>query len=130
MSSQTLFLAKLIGAYALIMAAWLAMRKDVALDLVNRIISDSVAVALVGMIRLVIGLAIVLGHDVWRGGALAIVVTLVGWVTLLSGLLTLLAAPATVRSIFASMQFERRYPMFVGVSALLGLYLLIGGFTG
>lgn len=128
MSPLTLYLAKLIGAYAFILSGWLLVRKDVALDLVGRIARDPVAVSLVGMIRLALGLAIVLGHDVWRGGALAVVVTLIGWLTLVSGLLTLFLPPETVRAIFAQMRFEERYPVFAGVSFLLGAYLLIAAF--
>ena len=36
------------------------------------------------------GLAMVLAHNIWSGGAQAVVVTLVGWLTLIKGLLYLL----------------------------------------
>ena len=38
-----------------------------------------------GMVATAAGLAIVLGHNVWSGGALAIAVTLFGWAALLKG---------------------------------------------
>ena len=129
MTPLTLFLAKLIGAYALIMSAWMLARKDVALQMIERISREPVAIALIGMIRLAIGLAIVLGHDLWSDG-LAILVSLVGWVTLISGLLTLFLPPQTVREIFAQMRFEKRYPIFALFSFALGGALLIAGFSG
>lgn len=129
MTPLTLFLAKLIGAYALIMSAWMLARKDVALQMIERISHEPVAIALIGMIRLAIGLAIVLGHDLWSDG-LAILVSLVGWITLISGLLTLFLPPQTVREIFAQMRFDKRYPIFALFSFALGGALLIAGFSG
>ncbi len=129
MTPLTLFLAKLIGAYALIMSAWMLARKDVALQMIERISHEPVAIALIGMIRLAIGLAIVLGHDLWSDG-LAILVSLVGWITLISGLLTLFLPPRTVREIFAQMRFDKRYPIFALFSFALGGALLIAGFSG
>lgn len=129
MTPLTLFLAKLIGAYALIMSAWMLARKDVALEMIERISHEPVAIALIGMIRLAIGLAIVLGHDLWSDG-LTILVSLVGWITLISGLLTLFLPPQTVREIFAQMRFDKRYPIFALFAFALGGALLIAGFSG
>lgn len=128
MSPLTLFLAKLIGAYALIMSAWMLLRKDVALQMIERVSHDPVAIAFIGMIRLALGLAIVIGHDIWSDAAAALV-SLVGWITLISGMLTLFLPPQTVRDIFARMGYEKRYPVFALVSFALGGALLIAGFS-
>ncbi len=129
MTPLTLFLAKLIGAYALIMSAWMLLRKDVALQMIERVSHEPVAIAFIGMIRLAIGLAIVIGHDIWRD-ATAALVSLVGWMTLISGLLTLFLPPRTVRDVFSRMGYERRYPVFALLSFALGGALLIAGFSG
>ena len=42
-----------------------------------------------GVFALIVGLAIVLGHNVWSGGAAPAIVTLVGWASLVKGLLIL-----------------------------------------
>ncbi len=128
MTPLTLFLAKLIGAYALIMSAWMLVRRDVALQMIERISREPVAVAFVGMIRISIGLAIVIGHDIWSDSVAALV-SLVGWIALISGLLTLFLPPQTVRDIFARMAYEKRYPVFALVSFALGGALLIAGFS-
>ncbi|KAF0123430.1 MAG: hypothetical protein FD139_396 [Methylocystaceae bacterium] len=128
MTPLTLFLAKLIGAYALITSAWMLVRRDVALQMIERISREPVAIAFIGMIRISIGLAIVIGHDIWSDTAAALV-SLVGWITLISGLLTLFLPPQTVRDIFARMAYEKRYPVFALVSFALGVALLIAGFS-
>jgi len=128
MTPLTLFLAKLIGAYALIMSAWMLVRRDVALQMIESVSREPVAIAFVGMIRLAIGLAIVIGHDIWSDTAAALV-SLVGWITLISGFLTLFLPPQTVRDIFSRMAYEKRYPMFALISFALGGALLIAGFS-
>lgn len=128
MTPLTLFLAKLIGAYALITSAWMLVRRDVALQMIERISREPVAIAFIGMIRISIGLAIVIGHDIWSDSAAALV-SLVGWITLISGFLTLFLPPQTVRDIFARMAYEKRYPVFALVSFALGVALLIAGFS-
>jgi len=128
MTLLTLFLAKLIGAYALIMSAWMLVRRDVALQMIESVSREPVAIAFVGMIRLAIGLAIVIGHDIWSDTAAALV-SLVGWITLISGFLTLFLPPQTVRDIFARMAYEKRYPVFALISFVLGGALLIAGFS-
>ena len=42
-----------------------------------------------GMVATGVGLAVVLGHQVWSGGVLPVVVTLVGWAALLKGIVLL-----------------------------------------
>ncbi|MBI5013354.1 MAG: hypothetical protein HZC06_11850 [Methylocystis sp.] len=128
MTPLTLFLAKLIGAYALIMSAWMLVRRDVALQMIESVSREPVAIAFVGMIRLAIGLAIVIGHDLWSD-MVAALVSLVGWITLISGFLTLFLPPQTVHDIFARMAYEKRYPVFALVSFALGGALLIAGFS-
>lgn len=127
MTPLTLFLAKLIGAYALIMSAWMLVRRDVALQMIESVSREPVAIAFIGMIRLAIGLAIVIGHEIWSD-ATAALVSLVGWLTLIGGLLTLFLPPQTVRQIFARMDYEKRYPVFALVSFAFGGALLIAGF--
>ncbi|PWB91075.1 hypothetical protein [Methylocystis sp. SB2] len=128
MTPLTLFLAKLIGAYALIMSAWMLVRRDVALQMIESVSREPVAIAFVGMIRLVIGLAIVIGHDIWSDTTAALV-SLIGWITLISGFLTLFLPPQTVRDIFSRMAYETRYPVFALISFALGGALLIAGFS-
>ena len=41
------------------------------------------------------GLAIMLGHNVWSGGTLPVIVTLVGWLIFAKGLVLLLVTPET-----------------------------------
>jgi hypothetical protein len=128
-SPLTLYLAKLMGAYSLFASAWLIWRREAAIALIDRISNDPVVESMIGVMRLLVGLAIVVGHDLW-GGWLETLVSLIGWIALLSGLATMFLPTGTLRRMIAWMRFTERLPFYAMVSALLGAALLIGGYVG
>jgi hypothetical protein len=130
MSPLTLFLAKLIGSVLLVVAVAMASRKAAIVATANRLIHDRGMVFFSGVLRLVGGLAIVLGHDVWTGGALPVVVTLFGWTMFLGGLMLLFFPQEKIVDVYDAMRFEQHYAFYVAITFLLGLYLSIGGFSG
>lgn len=126
MSPSTLYLAKLMGAYSLIAAAWLFYRREAALALIERISSDPVFESLIGTLRLVLGLAIIVGHNRW-GGFVEALVSLVGWIALVSGLATMFLPTGVLRRAIVWMRFEEKLPLYALISSLLGAALFIGG---
>ena len=130
MSPLTYFLARLIGSVLLIVAVAMASRKTAIVATANRIIRDPGMVFFSGVLRLVAGLAIVLGHDVWSGGALPIIVTLFGWLMFIGGLMLLFIPQEKLVEIYEAMRFEQRYATYASITFLLGLYLFIAGFVG
>jgi len=130
MTPLTLYLARLLGAILLVFSLWMGTRRPLVLALAKRLISDEVVVAYVGLLRTSLGLAMVLGHDLWSGGALPIIVTLVGWLTLLRGLLILFLPHGKLVALFEWMRFEKHYAAYAGGMFLFGVYLLIAGFIG
>jgi len=129
MSALTLFLAKLLGAAFITMALAMGLRGRAFIETSRRMVADPAMVMLGGALRLIAGLAMVIGHDVWSS-ALAIAVTLFGWALFFSGLLLLFASQQRVQTIYDGMQLERRLPAYVGGIGLLGAYFLIGGYIG
>lgn len=129
MAPLTAFLAKFLGAYMVVMAAWLLWRKDVALQLVERVAGDPVGVAIIGMIRVTVGFAVVIAHDVWTGGT-AILVSFVGWLILISGLLTLFLPASQTAALVGRMRYADNMPAFAFITFALGAALLVGGVLG
>lgn len=130
MTPLTLYLAKLIGATMLVVSLWMATKKPLVLALAKRVIGDEVFTAYIGVLRTCLGLAMVLGHDVWSGGALPVIITLIGWLELLRGLLILFLPQDRLVAIFESMRLEKHYAAYAGGVFLVGVYLLIAGFIG
>jgi len=130
MDPLTLFLAKLIGATLIVFAALIALRGRAILEIAKRMIDDPGMLMLSGALRTIAGLAMVLGHDVWSGGLLPVVVTLFGWTLFFSGLFLLLATPEQIQRMVAGMRLESRLGAYAAGVGLVGLAYLIGGYIG
>ena len=93
MLTLTTFLSRLIGIYCIIVGTAMALHKAATLQMVVALVNDPPVMYLFGLIVVAVGLAMVLHHNFWRRGPVAAVVTLIGWTTLLKGLLFLLLPP-------------------------------------
>jgi hypothetical protein len=129
MRPLTVFLGRLLGLYTLITGLWVLADKQEVVSTLPDILGNRPLLIIIAIIALVVGLAIVLGHNIWSGGALTILVTLIGWISLLRGLLILFLPPAATRQILEVMQFERFFYIYVAIPLILGAYLTYLGFT-
>ena len=125
MSKLTVFLARLLGLFTILIVACLAFRGSA---MVEAAVANQPVMLTYGMISLAIGLAMVLGHNVWSGGVLGVVVTLVGWLILAKGLLLLLLAPESLVQLYAKMQHGDNLYLYLP-SFVIGLYLTFAGFA-
>ena len=83
MSPRTLFLSRLIGLYCILVALSMISRKQATVETVTALVQNSSMMLILGVITLAAGLAMVLAHNIWSGGALVVVVTIVGWISLI-----------------------------------------------
>ena len=84
MSRLTVFLARLIGLSTILIVIAFLVRGSATIDAT---VADAPVMLAYAIISLAIGVAMILGHNVWSGGALPVVVTLVGWLIFAKGLL-------------------------------------------
>jgi hypothetical protein len=126
MSRLTVFLARFIGTFTVLLVATLLVRGSA---MVETAVTDGPVVLVYAIISLAIGIAMILGHNVWSGGALPVVVTLVGWLILAKGLLLLFLTPESVPRLFERMQYGEHYYLYLMPSLAIGLYLAWAGFT-
>jgi hypothetical protein len=126
MSRLTVFLARLIGLFTVLLVAGLMVRGSA---MVESAVADAPVMLVYAIISLAAGLAVILGHNVWSGGALPVVVTVVGWLMLAKGLVLLLLTPETVRQLFSGMHYGAHYDLYLLPALAIGLYLTFAGFT-
>jgi hypothetical protein len=126
MSGLTIFLARLLGLFTIVGVAAMFWRGDAV---VEAAVTNQPAMLSYGFISLGIGLAMVLGHNVWSGGLLPVVVTLLGWLILLKGLVLLLLAPDAMAHLYAQMRYGERYGFYLLPSFVIGVCLAWAGFT-
>jgi hypothetical protein len=130
MSSRTRFLSRLIGLYLILISLAMAVHKQATVELMNAIVRSAPELFISGVIAVAAGLAIVLGHNVWSGGVLPVVVTLTGWLILVKGVFLLVLSPeGTYQFFLARMQYERFFDLYTAIPLLLGVYLTYAGFA-
>jgi len=128
MSARTIYLSRLIGLYCLLVGLAMVMQKQVTIETVKAMIRDEPLMLFIGIVTVAAGLAVVLAHNVWRGGAAAVIVTLVGWTSLLKGALFLfLHMEARAEFYLRTLRYEQLFYCYLGFTLLLGIYLTYAG---
>ena len=129
MPRLTIYLARFIGLFLLIVSVSMVLDRDSIIEMATALIDDRALLLIVGLIALGIGLAIVVGHNVWSGGLMPIVITLFGWSQLLRGLALLLLPAETQVAFFQVMRLEDFFYIYAGIPLVIGAYLTYAGFT-
>ena len=94
---------------------------------VNAMIRDPALFA--AIVGLAMGLAMVVGHNGWTGGALPVVVTLVGWWTAIKSLALLTLPQQTMTKVFETARYEQRFYGITAVTLVIGVYLTYASFS-
>ena len=129
MSPRTRFLSRLLGIYCLVMAVVMATHRELILGTIVALVHDQPLMFITGIITLFAGIAMVLVHNIWTDGALAVAVTLIGWITLLKGALLLLLSPAEAADFYlGTLRYPELFYGYAAVSLVLGIALAFGGF--
>lgn len=126
MSRLTVFLARFIGLFTVVLVVAFLVRGSAG---VEAAVADGPVMLVYAIISLATGVAMILGHNVWSGGALPVVVTLVGWLILAKGLMLLFVTPDAWQQIFDHMHYGEHYYLYLAPSLVVGLYLTWAGFT-
>lgn len=129
MSPRTVFLSRLIGLYCILVALSMMTRRQATVETVKALLQNAPMILFLGVITLAAGLAMVLAHNVWSGGALPVIVTLVGWITLIKSLFFLFLPPEMEAGLFlGQLHYQQFFYLYGAFSLVLGLYLTFGGF--
>jgi hypothetical protein len=126
MSQLTVFLARFIGLSTVLIVIGFLVRGS---SMIEATVADAPVMLAYAIISLTSGVAMIVGHNVWSGGTLPVVVTLVGWLIFAKGLLLLLLTPAALNGFFEQMQYGQHLYLYLAPALVLGLYLTWAGFT-
>jgi len=125
----TIFLGKLIVLYCIIVALSMMAHKQNAVATINALIRNPPLLLFVEVLGLAAGLAMVLGHNIWSGGALPVVITLLGWLMAIRGtVLIAISQDATIK-FFEALRYEQLFYVYMSATLVLGLFLTFAGFS-
>jgi hypothetical protein len=129
MSPRTLFLSRLIGLYCILIGLSMMTHSQATVETVTALLQNPSMTLILGVITLGAGLAMVLAHNIWSGGTLVVVVTLVGWMALVKSLFFLFLPPEMETRLFLQhLHYQQLFYLYGAISLVLGVYLTYGGF--
>src|ERR1700687_2220023 len=119
MSPRTAYLGKLLGLYLIAVSLSMFAHAQATVEIMKAIIQDPPLLFIAGLLGVTAGLAIVLAHNVWSGGALPIIVTLFGWASLIKGALLLTLSSEMESRVFIVGLHYNQHPNLYASFALL-----------
>ena len=127
---RTLFLSKLIGLYCLLVGLSMMSHKQLTVEGVTALLQNPSLMLVLGFITLGASLAMVLTHNLWWSGPLALIITLIGWLALIKSLLFLFLNPAMeARFFLGQLHYQQFFYDYAAISIALGVVLTYAGFT-
>ncbi|HEU0218364.1 MAG TPA: hypothetical protein VFQ90_17045 [Stellaceae bacterium] len=129
MSAATVYLSRLIGVVALVIAAGMLLDKATTLAAVDHLGRDRSSLLLLGVVRAGVGAGVVLIHNVWTRGFWPLVVTLTGWAMLVRGVMNLFLPTEVMAALLQAAHFREFYYLYALIPLLLGGYLALRGFS-
>jgi hypothetical protein len=128
MRGNTIYLAKGLGLFMIILCAWGMFNRAAGIALIDAMVRVPGLQLTYAMITLAIGIAMILAHNFRGPGALTLVVTVVGWLIAFKGLVLLLAPGAMFLDALKAAGFPQAFPFVLALPLALGLYLTVAGF--
>ena len=129
MSRSTVFLARSIGLFTILFVLGVLVRGNA---IIEAMAADGPVMFSWAVISLAAGVAMIVGHNVWSGGALSVAVTVtvtvMGWLIFAKGILLLLLTPEGLTGWLAGMHYGEHTYLYLAPASGIGLYLTWAGF--
>jgi hypothetical protein len=124
----SIFLARLIGTPLLIIGAAVLLNQAWYRTMIREVIASKISFYVAAALGLIVGLAIVLAHNVWTLNW-RVLITLFGWVNLLRGVVTVLFPAQAMEFAGRHIGGSKHVPLIPGaVAVILGLILCFFGY--
>ena len=124
----SIFLAQAFGLYFIIMGLGMLFRWRMVKKIYHDLLHNKHIIFGAGIFALMLGIPLVLAHNIWSGGW-PVVITVLVWITLLKGVINTFAPEVGQKWAKLLMRNESFVKTLLGVFVLFGFYLLILGFS-
>jgi len=126
---STYFLATVLGWYLVIISLFLILKREAAIVVMRDAMAQRSLLFLIAIITLIIGLLMVVSHNLWVMGW-PVIITIFAWLALISGIIRLFF-PDTVYKIWNKISDKSETMIIMGVILLIiGLFLLYKVYWG
>lgn len=124
----SIFLAKVLGLYFVVIALWLLIRHRHTDMVMNEMMSSPGVLSLAAILGLIFGVLIVVAHNIWHLNW-TLIITLIGWIALVKAFFNLFLTDVARR--FFKVWLQSRTAMVITdiFMIIIGLFLLYHGFV-
>lgn len=123
----SIFLAQVIGLYLFLMSLAMLVHQQRFKKTCSDLLGNMMLITLTGGIMLVVGLLIVVDHNIWVPDW-PVLITIIGWILLLQGLMRLFVPDAFIK-MSKDMQGKVVYTLGCWIRLFVGIYLIWAGFS-
>ena len=123
----SIFLAQVFGLYFVIAGVAMLLRPKAIATLIETLGTRS-SIYLTGFFALMLGIPLVLVHNIWEG-SWRVIITILAWLALLKGIARIFFPEMVVDWAQGLARNPGLVKLMVWVMVILGLYLLYIGFT-
>ena len=123
----TLFLAQIMGVYLLVTGVGVLLNPERMRRAMKEAMRSYLLPYFDGAIALIVGLLIVLSHNLWDS-LLETLVSLVGWIAVVEGILMMLLPQKTISRMMEAFMGAQMARLMGVASVVLGLYFVYQGF--
>jgi hypothetical protein len=128
MSPLSVFLGRFFGLSCLLMCAVLVARPKASLEAIHSMTESPGLILVTGILTMAGGAAAVVGHTVWSGGALPVAVTLLGWVTLIKGVVLMAVPPRALTTFYRALHYPVRFRLYMATALVFSVWLTVTAF--
>lgn len=124
----SIFLAQALGIYFLVVGILLLVRRQNMQAMVNDFFNNSALKFLGAVIALILGILMVISHNIWDGAGWQTAITIIAWLTFLKGIFYLFATDNLFNGFVRVVNKANVFLIGGIVSIILGGWLSFVGF--
>lgn len=125
----TILLGKIFGLTYLVTCIACLARPRAVLDAANSWAENPGLLLISGVFTFAAGVASVIGHNVWTGGALPVAVTLLGWLMLAKGAAMMFLPPPILIAAYGSLNSPRKFRLAMIPATVFAAWVTFLAFT-
>ena len=122
-----MFFAQLLGVYLFIWSLSMLIHSARFKKTMNDFLTNASLMAFAGGISLILGLVIVVAHNIWVT-EWPIIITIIGWLLIFQGVMRIMFPDATIK-IWKDLMVSSAYTLVSWIVLLVSIYLLWAGFA-
>lgn len=123
----SIFLAKALGVYLLVVSIGMLVHAKLFKSILTEVISSKALLFLSGILALILGILLVLSHNIWQNNW-QVVITILAWLALIKGIVRVLLPQFSIAKMKKLVKHNGFYYTASVVSLIVGIFLTYHGF--